>query len=226
MGYVTKNESGMSKLLKAINDQAKDISNLDLINSLSRILDKHREVSIQEAIYRMLSLNMTYSSIIVKPLSTVHPHFRDGLLRSNLESLSENESVFHMSPHQYYESRELEVIPGVVYKEDEKVEGYWKQLTLAEFWSSYDLVYGGNKKDKNGKYIYIPLQNTNICIRRRQERCILRYYLNYNNDEDLARALLILFFPFTDEMKDIHQHIVTELYEMHKQEIDKKRKIF
>jgi hypothetical protein len=97
----------MSKLLKAVNDQAKDISNMDLLNQLSSILDKHREVSIQEAIYRMLSLNMTYSSIVVKHLTTVHPHYRDGLLKGNLEKLSENESIFHMSPHQYYENREL-----------------------------------------------------------------------------------------------------------------------
>ena len=81
MGYLTKNESGMSKLLKAVNDQAKDLSNLELINELSTVLDKHREVSIQEAIYRLTSLPMTKSSIRVKYLSTIHPHFRDGLLK-------------------------------------------------------------------------------------------------------------------------------------------------
>ena len=142
MGYVTKNESGMSKLLKAVNDQAKDMSNMDLINQLSNILDKHREVSIQEAVYRMLSLPMTKSSIIVKYLSTIHPHFRDGLLKSNLESIDDHESIFHMSLHQYYESRELEVKPGVIYKDDEKIEDYWKQLTLSEFCSS---VYTSTK---------------------------------------------------------------------------------
>ena len=223
---MTKNESGMSKLLKAVNDQAKDMSNMDLINQLSNILDKHREVSIQEAVYRMLSLPMTKSSIIVKYLSTIHPHFRDGLLKSNLESIDDHESIFHMSLHQYYESRELEVKPGVIYKDDEKIEDYWKQLTLSEFCSSYDLVYGGNKKDKQGNYLYIPLQKTNVCIKRREERCILRYYLNHNNDEDLARALLILFYPFTDEMKDIHQNNVNELYDKHKENIEMKRKIF
>ena len=94
------------------------------------ILDKHREVSIQEAIYRILSLPMTKSSIGVKYLSTVHPHFRDGLLRSDIDSLEENESVFHDSPHQYYESRTMECIAGVRYEEDEKKKGYWQKLTL------------------------------------------------------------------------------------------------
>ena len=119
---MTKNESGMSKLLKAVNDQAKDMSNIDLLNQLSNILDKHREVSIQEAVYRMLSLPMTKSSIKVKYLSTIHPHFRDGLLRSKLESIDDHESIFHMSLHQYYESRELELMPGIMYKDDEKIQ--------------------------------------------------------------------------------------------------------
>ena len=91
VGYLTKNEDGMSKLLKAVNDQAGDISNMELLNKLSSVLDKNREVSIQEATYRILGLPMTKSSIKVKYLSTVHPHFRDGLLKGNIENLSKNE---------------------------------------------------------------------------------------------------------------------------------------
>ena len=58
----------MSKLLKAVNDQVSGLSNLDLIKEISSVLDKHREVSIQEAIYRMLSLPMTKSSVLVKSI--------------------------------------------------------------------------------------------------------------------------------------------------------------
>ena len=146
VGYLTKNESGMSKLLKAVNDQAKDIPNMDLINQLSSVLDKHREISIQESTYRILGLPMTKSSIGVKYLSTIHPHFRDGLLRGNIEDLENSESIFHLSPHQYYENRVMKCIEEVKYEEDEKEKCYWKNLTLAEFWSSYDIVYGENKR--------------------------------------------------------------------------------
>ena len=221
-----KNESGMSKLLKAVNDQAKNISNKDLISQLMSILDKHSEVSIQEAVYRILSLPMTKSSIGVKYLSTIHPHFRDGLLRADIDSLEENESVFHKSPHQYFESRHLDCIAGVKYSEIEKQKGYWTGLTLAEFWSSYDLVYGQNSKDEDGKFKFIPLKNSNACIRRRKEKCILRYYLNHNNDEDLARGLLILFHPFTNEIEEIHEQNVIELYNLNKESIESKRHIF
>ena len=226
MGYLTKNESGTSKLLKAVNDQAKDIPNMELLNQLSSVLDKHREVSIQEAVYRMLSLPMTKSSIKVKHLTTMHPHFRDGLLKGNIEDLDEDEPIFHMSPHQYYENRFLKCIVGVRYEDDEMEEGYWENLTLAEFWSFYDIVYGENKPDNQGNLKYIPLDNKKGFIKRRSENCVLRYYLNYNNDEDLARGLLVLFHPFKNEMKEIHDQNVIEIYENNRRDIEEKRSLF
>ena len=69
-GYLTKNESGMSKLLKAVNEETNSLKQMEKINALASVLDKHREVSIQEAIYRLLSLPMTKSSVAVKYLST------------------------------------------------------------------------------------------------------------------------------------------------------------
>ena len=216
----------MSKLLKAVNDQAKDISNMDLLNQLSGVLDKHREVSIQEATYRMLSLPMTKSSVTVKYVSTIHPHYRDGLLKGHIEDLEDDETIFHMSPHQYYENRPKKCIEGIRYKDDELEEDYWTNLTLAEFWSSYDIVYGENKKDKEGKLIYIPLENKKGLIKRRNQKCVLRYYLNYVNDEDLARGLLILFHPFENEMTDIHSKNVADLYKTHEENIEEKRRMF
>ena len=43
---------------------------------------------------------MTRSSLKVKYISTVHPHCRDGLLKSDIKDVKEDESVFHMSCHQ------------------------------------------------------------------------------------------------------------------------------
>ena len=90
----------MSKLLKAINDYRRDLTNSQIIDQIASVLDKNREVSIQETIYRALSLPMTKSSIKVKFLSTIHPHYRDGLLKSDLDCLEKDESIFHNSLHQ------------------------------------------------------------------------------------------------------------------------------
>ena len=223
---MTKCESGMSQFLKAVNEQAGTISNLEIINQLAAVLDKHREVGIQEAIYRILSLPMAKSSVKVKYLSTRHPHFRDGLLKGGIENLEEEESIFHLSPHEYYSNRLLDCVQGVEYTEEEMEDDYWKDLSFAEFQSWYDLVYvkKGLKTNPNKKHI--PLKNEIGYIKRRKERCILRYYLNYENDEDFKRGLLILFFPFQDEMKDIHERDVDKLYLENESLVKDKRELF
>ena len=55
---------------------------------------------------------------------------------------------------------------------------------------------------------------------------MLRYYLNYANDEDLARGLLILFMPFRNELEEIHQHDVEDLLFKNRDLIEEKREIF
>ena len=229
-GYLTKNESGISKLLKAVNEQSSNMKEIDKLNALASVLDKHREVSIQEAIYRLLSLNMTKSSVKVKYISTVHPNFRDGLLKGRIEELSDDESVFHNSPHEYYENRpDQSDDPKVSYDEEELVKEYWTNLSISEFWSKYEIVYDKNARNKikKGKKTKVQLlKNNKGFIRKRSEMAVLRYYLNYSNDEDLARGLLILFMPFRNEREEIHQKDVKELLETSNILIQEKRKLF
>ena len=199
--YITKNEAGTSQLLKAIDEETSYSNQMDKLNALSNALDKNREVSIQEGIYRILGLPMTKFSVIVKYVSTVHPDFRDGLLKSNVQELEENESIFHNSPQDYYENRPDDSNEdNVDYDEEEQQESYWQNLSLSEFWSKYDILY--QKQPKMTGNI-ISLKNGSF-IRRRNENAILRYYLSYDNDEDLARGLLILFKPFKKELDEIH----------------------
>jgi hypothetical protein len=199
---------------------------MERLNKLSTILDKHREVSVQEAVYRLLSLPMTKSSVKVKFVSTIHPHFRDGLLKGNVESLSENDSIFHNSPHRYFEIRPFKSNEEyVTYDEIEKLPNYWENLSLAEFWSDYEIIYNKSLKPKD-KYSRIQtLANGTGLIRKRTERAILRYYINYDNDEDMARGLLILFLPFRDEM-EIHRQDVKKLLHDNQDLINKKRMEF
>ena len=56
-----------------MNDNAENLEKMTLLNKLATVLDKHREVSIQEATYRMLGFPMTKSSVKVKYISTCHP---------------------------------------------------------------------------------------------------------------------------------------------------------
>ena len=55
---------------------------------------------------------------------------------------------------------------------------------------------------------------------------VIRYYLNYNNDEDLARGLLILFMPHRDEMMEIHTQDVRKILSLHEEVVERKRNLF
>ena len=78
---------------------------MQLLNKLASALDKHREVSIQKATFRLLGLPMVKSSVIVKYVNTCHPDKRDGLLNGNLDELEEGESAFHNNIFTYYQNR-------------------------------------------------------------------------------------------------------------------------
>ena len=343
VGYLTKNEAGMSQLLKNINDNAENLSKMDLLNQLASVLDKHREVSIQEATYRLMGFPMVKSSTVVKYVTTCHPNFRDGLLKSNIQDIDDKtESIFHDSPSIYYENRpinkpyyyedefiqtsksmgektkqsnldktwtsdseydddydkinvkndttsqinmnqtwrpeqdedntddelnqtwakrrkerqvnlnrtwtpdvpssgedEINVKMGTTsqenidqtwrpdidsdntedeffnaedqenekyFKADEKKPNYWDNLTFAEFMAYYDIVY---KKERPTNCL--KLRGKNVFIRRRTQDAVLRYYLRFDDIEEYCRGLLILFYPYRNEMVDVHEKNVIEL---------------
>ena len=85
--YLTKNEAGMSGMLKNINDEAVKQGEevMKTIKKLATALDKGREMSIQEAIYRSLGLKMTKFKDVIRFVNTNHPDRREGQLKPNLE---------------------------------------------------------------------------------------------------------------------------------------------
>ena len=95
-------------------------------------IDKEREVSIQEIIYRLLGLPMSKFSAKVKLINTSHPEQRDGLMKGNLDDLGAEEDVYHMSCHQYYENRPLN---------EEYDSTDWDNMSLAEFMSNYEYSF-------------------------------------------------------------------------------------
>ena len=213
-GYLTKNESGISKLLKTISENFQG-KHYDKLKAFASALDKGREVSVQEAVYRIRGDPMTKSSVKVKHISTAHPHYREGLLKANLETLREGEKVFHTSQHEYYESRPLDT------EEPEEDPNYWENLCCADFISHYEIVYG--KARQVNRESLIELQNNKGFIRKRRSPACLRYYLNFDNDEDLCRALLILFLPFRNEMAEIHEKDVFKLLDENRTTVEENR---
>ena len=155
---------------------------------------------------------MTRFSDVVRFINTNHPDRRDGLLKSNLDDLEEQESIFHNSLHDYYQIRPI----------DEVQETYWDDLCLADFVAKHNIEY---KPKVNTKRKLIKLNDGKSYISERQRSCVIRYFLKYENEEEYFRALCILFLPFRDE-KEIHLHDVKDLYYANQDKIEANRSRF
>ena len=219
-GYVTKAEAGMSALLKRIDEEYKTLPEIEKIKKFAACLDKHRECSIQECVYRLLGLPMAAFSVRVKYINTSHPEKRDGLLRRDLEELDETDSVFYPSPHQYYESR-----PD---RWEEKVNGKivsidGKNMCLAHWLSQYDYFASG-EPSKNGNGVLFCGRKG--WFRRRRQRAVLRYYLRQDDERELSSGICILFLPFRNELNDIHSRDVIQLVAEHADLINDNRSIY
>ena len=80
------------------------------------------------------------------------------------------------------------------------INGDDDDMCLAHWWSYYT-HYPTGKAPKSA----ILMNNSKGYFVRRGVRATLRYYLNYDDESILARALLILFLPFRNELLDIHK---------------------
>ena len=202
LNYLLKNESGISAFLKQIDEEAtkEGEPTLTTIKKLGKVLNKGREISMQEAIYRALGLPMTKFSDVVRFIDTSHPHRREGLLKSNVTEMEgDDNKIFHNSYHDNYEIR----------PEDEESSQYWKNLCLADFVAEYSIDYTRNQKN-------IQLQDGKSFISKRKRQCVLRYFLKYDSEEEFCRALCILFLPFRNEIIDLHSRNPISLYEDNK----------
>ena len=211
--YVTKNEAGQSKLVENIEKEMEGRTNDEKVDYIGKQIDRKRELSIQEGVYRKNGLPMSKFSTKVKFLSTNHPDHRSGLLKGNIEELERNEDVFHMSSQDYYQKR----------PEGHSDGSDWDLMSLAEFEAGFE-------RSKNPQHSQrptaIPLEDDCGFLFRRTKLAVLRYYLRYEDPVELARGLLILFYPFRNENDDIHNKNVLDLLDENKELIEGKRNVF
>ena len=123
--------------------------------------------------------------------------------------LEQGESVFHISLHDRYEARP---------NNSEDDEEDWDNMSLADFCSNYDVVYSSGNRTN-----VIKLQNKKGYIGKRRSACVIRYFLKYTNEEEMYRALCILFLPFRNEMQEIHSKDVKALYLKNEDQIEEMR---
>ena len=186
----------------------------ETLKKLIKQLDKGRECSIQESIYRILGLTMTKFSDEVRFVNTNHPDHREGLLKKQeeLDDLKNGESIFCNSLHDYYQDRP---------RNDSHDDTDWENMSLAQFVSQFNV-----SKSRHSSKNAIKLLNNRGYITRRRKECVLRYFLKYEHEEEFYRALCILFHPFRNEKKEIHLKDVKELYDENAVSIEQLRAHF
>ena len=229
--YCSKNESGLSIFCKNIEEECSNLNAIDKLRKFATALDKNRELSMQELIWRLQGLPMSKFSIKVKYINCSHPHHRDGLVNRNLQlgkdcfynlvcdddeddEDANSTRAFHMSKHEYYEKR-----PHGKYTMKDSEEVDFELMCLADWLSEFDHF----TTKKYPRCEEMPEKKMGYFVKR-QEPTVLRYYLRYDDEVEFARGLCVLFYPFRDEMRDVHNHDPLQLYNHHKDMIETNRK--
>ena len=207
--YVLKAEKGMGELLKQAAKELQHGNTRQQLNKLESVFLTNREVSAQEAVYRILSMPLRRCSRTTIFLNTDHKDSRDSLLLTftQLEKLDDNdENVYCKNIIDRYAAR------------PEKLE----DMCLTQFAANYtykretgndvtqyeDNISGESDTelppdDNVSNNSIITLQNGLGYMRRRNQKAIIRWH-NFNIEKEPEkhfRSRIMLFLPWREENK-------------------------
>ena len=229
--YVLKAEKGMGELLKQAAKELQHGNTRQQLNKLGSVFLTNREVSAQEAVYRVLSMPLRRCSRTTIFLNTDHKDSRDSLLLpfTHLQKLEDNdENVYCKNISDRYAARPHSL----------------EYRSLAEFAANYTYKWettndatqceghmsgGSDTKlqpdDDVSQQKIITLQNGLGCMRKRKKEAIIRCH-NFNPEKEPEkhfRSCIMLFMPWREEDKFCGNYkSYTDRYHV---EIDKIQKI-
>jgi DNA replication protein DnaC len=215
MNYVLKPEKGMSELMKRVKENYHDHGLREQMKQVTKVFTGKREVSIEEALYRVLSFPLCYKSLNTNYINTNLRENRD-LVPKKKEELAmmkdDDEDVFEKSIHDRYEAR-----PDSL-----------ESMCLADFGTWYDY--------KKSKPIHgIELKNGMGFMSKRKKQYVVRLHPEKKNTEEFFRSQLILFWPYRNESElmgtfdsycEHYNHVIdiietnSEHYNMFQEEIE------
>ena len=180
LSYVMKCENGMSEILKRV---AKEFKDTEVRNQMKKILStfaNKREVSIHEAVKRVLSQWLFKKSRTVINISN-HPEEERHRMPKSASELADkeddDEDVFMASIHDRYAAR------------PDKMEN----ICLAALATQYTTCSAENKKA-------IHLKNAKLgCIMKRTRDAVMRTHRFSDDDYRYYYSKLLLFLPWRNE---------------------------
>ena len=207
VNYVTKVESGLSKLLK---DAANDITdgNISLkqkFRKIANVFINGNILSSQEAVYHALSLPLCFSSRTLVYINTVPIQNRCRMLKSkkDLPNLDKNsKNIYTENIFDKYEKRSVKL----------------ENICLADFACKFN--HSKTLLNNNESEFEDDNNENNCClIKERSKEKILRYY-NYKFDVDKInyfREQVLLFVPFRNENNEIQNANCEIIYNNNKE---------
>ncbi|CAF3475451.1 unnamed protein product [Rotaria socialis] len=197
MSYTTKPEREMSLLLEATHKECREgnISVREEMKKLTGTFFNHRQVSVQEAIYRATGMPLTYSSRKVLFIPSHSNSCRFLKPQHILKQMDDENSDIYMS--------------NLADKYFDRPLDSDLNICIADFASDYDIV-SANISTKKTKSTVKKLQTLPFAIKKRcNKKAITRYpFFNRETDqENYFENLLVLYLPIRnrDEFKKPYQ---------------------
>jgi hypothetical protein len=209
--YMTKSEQGMGELLKQISKECRDHDIRSKLRRLGSAFLNNREVSAQEAVYRILSMPMQRKSRTVLFVNTDPKSERVSVLKpsKDLESKDDDdEDIFQKNVIIRYAAR-----PDSL-----------EDMCLATFASNYNVSYTDNYDDnddsapqvlehdddteigyRNRLPAKIKLKDASGQMYKRKREAVIRFRkFNVQKEKNnFYRAKLMLYIPWRDEDIDL-----------------------
>ena len=180
LSYVMKCENGMSEILKCVAKEFRDQSVRDQMKKILSTFANKREVSVHEAVKRVLSQWLFKKSRTVINISNHPSEERHRMPKSAFELADkedDDEDVFMASVHDRYAARPDEM----------------ENVCLAQFATQYTTCSAANKKA-------ILLKDNQLgCVMRRTRDAVMRTHRFSDDDFRFYYSKLLLFLPWHKE---------------------------
>ena len=224
--YMSKPEKTMGDLLKGVSKSGQQMSRKECMQNVARKFLSHREVSAQEAAYRVLGLPLTQTSRQILFLPTNMPEDRTRYLKSSelLEQMEDdNEDIFYKNILDRYAAR-----PDCL-----------ESLCLAEFASQYtycskhpsaqpqdDDIRDEQENPETATHAKkIQLKDGMGFMRKKKVPAIIRthQFSQTKQPNEFCHAQLLLYFPWRKEVVDLCKSSYEEKYAAELETIQKNR---
>ena len=197
--YIMKSERSMGELLKRVATEARTDELRTQLRKVGSAFLTHREVSAQEAVYRILSIPMKQLSRSVLFVDTNPKNVRIAVLKNNdsLSQLNDDDTnVFQKSLIDRYQHRPQQL----------------NSMCLADFAATYVVNYKSDSVCDALPAVESDTTSTQVTLtdgfgkmNKRKQQAVIRFR-KYNKETDPSnwyRAKLMLYYPWFDEQTDL-----------------------